>query len=76
MTLCKSKALDLHSSITRAMTADNLKKMITASTELSIILVKITDALKSITSELSDKSSERSSDINNTEYYKELLEDL
>src|SRR5215471_16880621 len=76
MTLCKLKASDLHSSITRAVTADNLKKTTITSTELSIISVKIISTLESIISELSDKSPERSSDTDNIKYYKELLKDL
>src|SRR5215471_17952094 len=76
MTLCKLKASDLHSSITRTAAADDLKKTVITSTELSIISVEITDTLEFITSELSDESSERSSDTDNIKYYKELLEDL
>src|SRR5215471_9941520 len=76
MTLCKLKASDLHSSITRAAAADDLKKTVTASTELSVISVKMINALESIISESPDKSSERSSDTDNTKYYKELLKDL
>ena len=76
MTSCKSKASDLHDSITRTAAADDLKETVITSTELSIISVKITDTLESITSELSDESSERSSDTDNTKYYKELLKDL
>src|SRR5215471_2389104 len=76
MALCKSKASDLHGSITRAAAADDLKKTAIASTELSIILVKITDTLEFIISKSSDKNSERSSSIDNTEYYEELLKNL
>src|SRR5215471_16467840 len=76
MTPRKLKASGLHGSITRAAAADNLEKTVTASTELSIILVKMTSALESITSELPGKSPERSSGTDNIKYYKELLEDL
>src|SRR5215471_5889770 len=76
MTSHKSKASDLHGSITRTVIADDLKKTAVTSTELSIISVKIISTLESIISELSDESSERSSDTDNIKYYKELLEDL
>ena len=76
MILYKLKASDLHSSITRAAAADDLKEMVITSTELSIISVEMISTLESITSELPDKSSEKSSGTDNTKYYKELLKDL
>ena len=76
MALCKSKASDLHGSITRAVAADDLRKTAITSTELSVISVKIISALESITSELPNKSSEKSSDIDNIKYYEELLKNL
>ena len=76
MTLHKSKASGLHSSITRAVAADNLKKITIASIKLSVISIKIISTLKSIISESLNKNSEKSSDTDNTEHYKELLENL
>ena len=76
MALCKLKASGLHSSITRTAVADDLKKMIIASTEFSIISVKIISTLESIISKSPDKNPERSSGTDNIKYYKELLKDL